>query len=351
MTVFSSPEFDDHEEVLFHFDPETNLRAIVAIHDTTLGAALGGCRMWPYPSDDAALTDALRLSRGMTYKAAAAGMARGGGKSVIIGDPRTDKTPELLRAFGRFVHSLNGRYHTGEDVGMTVADLDIVRQETPFAHGHAAGTGDPSLATAYGVFTGIRAAAKHKFGYPDLSGRRVAVQGLGNVGFSLCQRLAAVGARLFVADLDAERVQHAVDRLGATAVTANSIHAADVDIFAPCAMGAIVNDKTIGEIRATIVAGSANNQLETPAHGTVLAERGILYAPDYIINAGGLIDIANEGDAYEEAKVWRQLDEIFDRLIAIFERAERENLSTEMVADRVAMERILASKQPHPIAA
>ncbi|MBE9551833.1 MAG: Glu/Leu/Phe/Val dehydrogenase, partial [Proteobacteria bacterium] len=281
MSVFSSRHLDDHEQVVFCRDTGSGLKAIVAIHNTARGPALGGCRMWPYETEEEALTDALRLSRGMTYKSALAGLPYGGGKAVIVGDPEQDKTEALWLAFGRFVDSLGGRYVTGEDVGTRPADLEIVRRATPHVAGIREGrAGDPSPATAAGVFAGIRVAAAARLGRDDLRGVRVALQGLGNVGFALGRRLAEAGAALYVSDIDELAVRKAVRGLGATAVAPDEIHALNVDIFAPCALGAVINDTTVGDIRARVIAGSANNQLAEPRHGEVLRERGILYAPD-----------------------------------------------------------------------
>ena len=339
MAVFASPDFDNHELVAFGCDPESGLRAIVAIHNTNLGPALGGCRMWPYASDEAALADVLRLSRGMTYKAALAGLPYGGGKSVILGNPKTQKTEALLRAMGRFVHSLGGRYHTAEDVGTTVGDMDVLRRETPYAHGFSAASGDPSPATAYGVFMGIRAAVRFRRGSDDLRGLTVAVQGLGSVGKRLSRYLADAGARLVVADIDEALVRNAVRDYGATPVTPGDIHRAKADVFAPCALGAILNDKTIPELGAAIVAGAANNQLAEARHGAALKARGVLYAPDYVVNAGGLIDIhVGEAGGGEKA-VLERTARIYDTALAVFERAAAEDAPTGAVADRMAEER------------
>ncbi|MGH6618579.1 MAG: Glu/Leu/Phe/Val dehydrogenase dimerization domain-containing protein [Alphaproteobacteria bacterium] len=338
MPVFASPDFDNHELVAFGADPDSGLRAIIGIHNTNLGPALGGCRMWPYADEDAALRDALRLSRGMTYKAAITGLPYGGGKSVIIGDPRTGKTEALLRAMGRFVDSLGGRYHTAEDVGTTVADMDVLRKETRYAHGFSASSGDPSPATAYGVLMGIQAALAFTRGSDDLRGRTVAVQGLGNVGRRLCRYLADAGAHLLVADIDAAAVDRAIREFGATPVSPDAIHRAKADVFAPCALGAILNDRTIPALGAPIVAGSANNQLAEPRHGAALKARGVLYAPDYVINAGGLIDVYL-GENGDEKAVLARTAKIYDTALAVFERAAREDAPTGTVADRIAEER------------
>ena len=345
MPIFTHAEFD-HELLAYHADPRTGLQALIAVHNTRLGKGLGGCRMWPYVSEDEALTDVLRLSRGMTYKAALAGLPQGGGKSVILGDPRRDKTPEMMRAMGRFVETLGGRYVVAEDSGTTVADIRLMALETRHVGGladaqaAAAGrTGDPSPATAYGVFVGIRAAVRAKLGREDLQGLRVAIQGLGNVGSRLARHLYEAGARLWVTDLDGAAVQRAVRDFGATAVGMEEIFAVEVDVFAPCALGAILNDRTLPLLRAAVIAGAANNQLAEARHDALLAQRGILYAPDYVINAGGIIDIYYEGPGYDEAKVRAHLDRIGATLGTIFERSQQEKRPTGEIADRMAEER------------
>ncbi|KZD10289.1 Glu/Leu/Phe/Val dehydrogenase dimerization domain-containing protein [Oceanibaculum pacificum] len=346
MPIFTAPDFDNHEQVVFCNDAETGLKAIIAIHDTTRGPSLGGCRMWPYASEAAAVTDALRLSRGMTYKSALAGLPLGGGKSVIIGDAKTQKSPALFRAFGRFVDSLGGRYIAAEDVGTGVADIEAMRQVTRHVAGTAGGSGDPSPVTAYGVFQGIRAAAKAKLGRDDLAGLRVAVQGLGHVGLDLARQLYEAGAALIVADIDLDRIARATTAYRAEAMPADRIHAADVDIFAPCALGAILNDATIPEIKAGIIAGAANNQLAEERHGAALMKRGILYAPDYAINAGGIINIHHESAGkYDRAAALRQVEGIYDTLLEIFARAAAEGIPTSDAADRVAETRFGKHRQ------
>lgn len=347
MTVFSAPAFEEHENVVFGYDRETNLRAIIAIHNTGLGPAVGGCRMWPYPNEAAALEDALRLSRGMTYKSALAGLPFGGGKSVIIGDAKTDKTPAMMRAMGRIVDGLAGRYVAAEDVGMTVADMDEMAKTTAHVTGTSGSSGNPSPYTGYGVFQGIRAAVAHKMKRNgDLEDTQVAVQGLGSVGYDVARRLHNAGARLHVADINADAVERAADELAAIPVDANEIHAADVDVFAPCALGAVVNDRSVEELRAAIVAGSANNQLAEDRHGAELAARGILYAPDYVINAGGIIEIAHGtdfGGDHDDVKIHAHLDRIHDTLSEIFQRSDTEGTATNIVADQLAEERLRAA--------
>lgn len=348
MSVFSHREFDQHEQVAFFCEPAAGLKAIIAVHNTNRGPAVGGCRMWPYASDEEALRDALRLARSMTYKSAVANLGMGGGKSVIIGDPRADKTEALLRAAGRAIDRMGGRYIAAEDSGTSVADLKVMGQETPHVSGirevrtREGGTrsGDPSPATAYGTFVGIRAAVRHRLGRDDLDGLKVAIQGVGSVGYRLAERLHKAGAKLWVSDIHEDLVARAVEAFGAIAVAADDIYGLDVDVFAPCAMGAVLNDLTIPHLHARVVAGAANNQLSEPRHGTDLLERGILYAPDYVINAGGIIDIWYERQAeYDHDAMVRHVEGIHDTLIEIFNRADADGLPTSMVADRVAEDR------------
>ncbi len=346
--VFGATDFDDHELVVFGRDKDSGLKAIVAVHDTALGPACGGCRMWPYATEAEAVRDVLRLSRGMSYKNAMAGLPLGGGKSVIIGDSRTGKSEALLRAFGRVVDSLGGRYIAAEDVGITVADVHVMGQETRHVAGLNKGhdaSGDPSPFTAYGVYLGIKAAVRHKLGAESLKGVRVAVQGLGNVGGHLVRRLADEGAVLTVSDIHAETVARVVDACGATAVDPARIHAADVDVFAPCALGAVINPESLDALKAGIVAGGANNQLSTDAMGAALRQRGVLYAPDYVINAGGIINVAGEVlHGYDRAEVLRQVERIPATLTDIFRRAEREDRPTSAIADEMARERLAAAR-------
>lgn len=341
MTVFENPSFDHHESVVFHADATSGLRAIIAIHDTTRGPSVGGCRMWPYGSEEEAVTDALRLSRGMSYKSALAGLPFGGGKSVIIGDPATDKSEALWRAMGRFVGSLGGQYIIAEDVGTSPGDMEIVRQETTHVAGIAeGGSGDPSPATAWGVFVGIKAAVRAKLGRDDLKGIGVAVQGLGHVGYELCQMLAAAGVVLYVADLDRTQLAKAGKEFGATIVDPKAVYDLDVEVFSPCALGAVINDDTIPRLRSSIIAGSANNQLAEPRHGIALTKTGILYAPDYAINAGGIINIANEGPDYNRERAFDQVARIYDTLLEIFAYAQSSGIATDAAADRIAAQRL-----------
>ena len=345
MSVFQHISFDDHERVVFCSDPATGLKSIIAIHSTALGPAAGGCRMWSYASDDDAIKDVLRLSKGMSYKNAMAGLPMGGGKAVIIGDARHDKSDELFQAFGDFVESLGGGYITAEDVGINVSDMEIVAGRTSYVSGlpHESGAagGDPSPKTARGIFHGIKAAAAHKLGREDLEGLRVAVQGVGHVGYYLCQDLAAAGARLIVADIDDQRVQRVVDEFGAQAVTGDDILLQQADVLAPCALGGILDAHSISKLQVAIVAGGANNQLATDADGDALRDKGVLYAPDYVINAGGIINVAYQyfglGD---DREVMARLEDIGGRLTEIFQAADKQGLSTNRVADAMARQRI-----------
>jgi leucine dehydrogenase len=342
--VFERMSHRDHEQVVHCYDRATGLRAIIAIHSTVLGPSLGGCRMWPFASEEEALEDVLRLSRGMTYKAAVAGLNLGGGKAVIIGDSKKDKNEALFRAFGRFVHSLGGRYLTAEDVGTSVRDLEWVRMETPYATGISpvlGGSGDPSIMTAWGVYTGIKASTQERFQTTDLSPFRVAIQGLGNTGYWLAKYLAADKVRLVVTDLDEDRVGKVAKDFGAEAVAPDAIYDADADIFAPCAMGAVVNDRTLPRMKFKIIAGAANNVLEVEErHGPMVREKGILYAPDFVINCGGLINVANELDVYNPERVKRQVENVFETLLEIFAISRKESIPTSTAANRVAEARI-----------
>lgn len=342
MGIFEQMAQYGHEQLVFCYDKSTGLRAIIAIHDTTLGPALGGLRMWPYEREEDAVTDVLRLSRGMTYKNSAMGLNLGGGKAVLWGDPRTDKSEELFRAFGKFVESLGGRYITAEDVGTTVEDMNFVLMETDHACGRAEVSGDPSPVTAYGVFMGIKATVKHVFGTEDLKGRKVAVQGLGKVGFHLCEHLHEAGAQLIVTDIDQEAVERAKKQFGATAVAPDEIYGVECDIFAPCALGAVLNDETIPQLKCRIVAGAANNQLKEPRHADMLKERGILYAPDFVINGGGVINVAEEyhPQGYSRERALKRVSTIYDKLLRVFKIAEERNITTAAAADVMAEERM-----------
>ena len=341
MAAFSDPAFDDHERVIFCRDAATGLKAIIAIHSTALGPAAGGCRLWNYASDDAALHDVLRLSQGMSYKNAMAGLKFGGGKAVIMKTPGYTGADALYEKFGDFVQQLNGSYITAEDVGMTVAIMETIARRTRYVSGlppkagHAGG--DPSPKTAFGIYKGIEAAVRFKLGRDDLRGLTVAVQGVGNVGHYLCGYLSKAGVKLTVADIDPARVQRARDEFGATAVGLDDILTQQVDVFAPCALGAILTAESIPRLRAPIVAGGANNQLATSADGKRLSDAGILYAPDYVINGGGIINVACEYyGGVDDAEVMNQVAAIGPRLTGIFAEAQRSGEPTNVIADRMA---------------
>jgi leucine dehydrogenase len=340
MNIFERIAEHSHEQLVFCHEPSAGYRGIIAIHDTTLGPALGGTRFWNYRNDEEAVIDALRLARGMTYKAAVAGLNLGGGKSVIIGDNRTPRREMIFRAHGRFVESLGGRYITAEDVGTSVEDMDYVKMETEAVTGVAGGSGDPSPVTAYGVYRGIKACAKEKYGSDSVSGMSIAVQGTGHVGYYVCKYLSEEGAKLTVTDIDEARVTRVVEEFGAAAVGPDDIYGVDAQIFAPCALGAVVNDDTLAEFKFEIIAGAANNQLAQERHGDQLHKRGILYAPDYVINAGGLINVYGELNDWTAEQARRKAGEIYDTLGQIFELAKNDDLPTYEAADRVAERRI-----------
>jgi leucine dehydrogenase len=342
VSVFDALQ-DEYEEVVFFHDPPTGLRAIVAIHSTTLGPALGGTRFYPFASEDEALLDVLRLSRSMTYKAAAAGLDLGGGKAVIIGDPRRIKTEELLRAYGRFIESLGGRYITAEDVGTSREDMDIVRRETRYVTGvspELGGSGDPSPVTAFGVYLGLLACAEEAWQEHGLKGRRVAVQGVGKVGYHLVKHLVEEGASVVVADVDVDAVARCVRDFGVDTTEVDKIHAQECDVFAPCALGGVIRDDTLPELKCRIVGGSANNQLGRAEHGQALADMGIVYAPDYVINAGGIINVADELQGYKEERAKAAVRNVYRTLRDIFSIAREERISSATAADRFAESRI-----------
>ena len=338
--------FGEHEQVVVCHEPEAGLRAIIAVHDTTLGPALGGIRMWTYASDEAALTDVLRLSRGMTYKNSMAGLPLGGGKTVVLGDPRTDKSDLMFRALGRFIDALGGRYIAAEDVGISIADAEVVARETHHMSGlpvAAGGSGDPSPMTAWGIFCGMRSCLREAE-LDGFQGIRVAVQGAGHVGAALTGHLLAAGARVTVADIYSDRTGP-LRALGAEIGEAETIHTADCDIFAPCALGAAINPNTVGELRCRIVAGAANNQLLDDAMGDQLERRGIVYAPDYVINAGGVINIGEELDgAYDADRARRSVERIEGNLDAVFERARADGVPPHRAANLIAEERIATAR-------
>ena len=344
MEVFESMESRGHEQVVFSNDPITGLKAIIAIHDTTLGPALGGCRMWNYKKESDALRDVLRLSKGMTYKAAVAGLDLGGGKSVIIGDSKTMKNEYLFRSFGRFVQGLGGRYITAEDVGTSVSDMEWVRRETKYVTGISralGGSGDPSPVTALGTFTGMKACVNRVFGSDSLKDRKIAIQGIGNVGSHLVELLHKAGAKLYISDIDEDRLKPVAKKYKCKVVNNDKIYELDVDIFAPCAMGGIINDETIPKLKCAIIAGAANNQLEKEKkHGKDLLDMGILYAPDYVINAGGLINVYNELQGYNRERALTQAEDIYQILTEVLDFAEREGVPTPIASNRYAEDRI-----------
>jgi leucine dehydrogenase len=344
MAVFNLRAYDDHEQIVFCRDVESGLKAIICVHNTNLGPAVGGCRMWDYNSDEGALIDALRLSRGMTYKNAMAGLQMGGGKSVIIGNSKTMKSEELFRAFGRFVDKLSGKYITAEDVGINPQDMAIVNKETNHVLGLEGKSGDPSPVTAYGVFTGLKAAVNHRLGRDDLDGLKVSVQGLGHVGYYLCRHLHEQGAKLIVTDINKESVDRVCDEFGATAVDTDDIYHQEVDVYAPCALGATINDNTIPKIQASVVAGAANNQLAEDRHGQILMEKGILYAPDYVINAGGIINVSFE-ENYDQAAALKKVDEIYGTLTEVFDASKSSGRPTNVIADELARQRVADAKK------
>lgn len=346
MSMFETLSINGHEQVVYCHDRHSGLKAIIAIHNTTLGPALGGSRMYPYAREEDAIEDVLRLSRGMTYKAAVANLNLGGGKSVIIGDPKKDATETLFRAFGRFINGLSGRYITAEDVGTCPKHMEWIREETEYVVGiptYFGGSGDPSPVTAHGTFVGIKAAVKKVFGKDNLQGIKVAVEGVGHVGYPLCKELHEAGAKLYVSDVNNEALQRVAKEFDATIVKGEDLYKLDVDVYAPCALGATINDKTIPMLKCKIIAGAANNQLkEEEKHGLELLKRGILYAPDYVINAGGLINVYSEiaGGGLEHA--WALTSEIYNTLSRIFDIAEKEKISTAVAARRIAEKRIEA---------
>jgi leucine dehydrogenase len=342
MQIFDTIAGMGHEQLAMCHDPAAGYRGIIAIHSTVLGPALGGTRFWKYASDDEAIVDALRLARGMTYKNAVAGLNLGGGKSVIIGDNKTADRELIFRAHGRFVESLGGRYITAEDVGTSTADMDYVHMETKSVTGLAGRSGDPSPVTAHGVFRAIQASAKERWGSDTVSGKTIAVQGCGHVGYFLAKELHEAGAKLVVTDIDAERVKRVVNEFGARAIKPDEIYGVKADIFAPCALGAVINDKTLPELKVEIVAGAANNVLLDERHGDALEQRKILYAPDYVANAGGVINVYSELAGWTSARAFRKADEIYDTVLKVFSIAKQDGVPTYVAADRLAEQRIRA---------
>jgi leucine dehydrogenase len=346
--VFGQMSFDDHEQIVFCNDKDTGLKAIIGIHNSVMGPALGGTRMFNYSNEWEALNDVLRLSRGMTFKSAITGLNIGGGKAVIIGDAKTQKTPELMRKFGEFVHSLSGRYITAEDVGMETADMDIVRDVTPYVTGiseERGGAGNPSPVTAFGVYMGMKAAAKQQFGSDVLTGKKVLVQGIGHVGEALVEYLTKEGALVTISDINEERLYEVGQKYNATVYTGTDVYAEEVDIYAPCAMGATINDVTIHKIKAKVIAGAANNQLANEVvHGAILQERGILYAPDFLINAGGIINVYAELAHYGKAEIMAKTENIYNTTLEIFDFAIANKMTTHQAALTIAQQRIAERK-------
>lgn len=347
--VFGQVSFDDHEQVVFCNDKDTGLKAIISIHNTVLGPALGGTRMWNYDNEWSALNDALRLSRGMTFKSAITGLNLGGGKAVIIGDAKIQKTPELMKRFGEFVHSLSGKYITAEDVGMTTEDMDTVREVTPYVTGiseEKGGAGNPSPITAYGVFMGMKAAAQFKYGTDDLEGKTIYVEGIGNVGETLVEYLTQEGANVYIADINQQRLEQVSTKYGAHIYRGADLYSESMDIYAPCALGATINNTTINKLQAGIIAGAANNQLaDENIHGMLLQQRGIVYAPDFLINAGGIINVFAELEGYDRTEIMRKTENIYTTTIEILNRAQENSLTTHTAALQIAQARIDARRQ------
>jgi len=342
--VFGQLSFDNHEQIVFCNDKDTGLKAIIGIHNTVLGPALGGTRMWKYNNEWEALNDVLRLSRGMTYKSAVSGLDLGGGKAVIIGDSKTEKTPELMRKFGEFVNSLSGKYITAEDVGMATADMDTVHDVTPHVTGISesrGGSGNPSPVTAYGVYMGMKAAAQYKFGSDNLAGKKVFVQGIGNVGETLVSHLTKEGALVQITDLNEARVEEVAKKYGASIFTGSDLYSEDMDIYAPCALGATINDDTVHKLKAKVIAGAANNQLANEnIHGPILIERGIVYAPDFVINAGGIINVYGEIANYGKEESLRRTENIYNTTLEILNFATQNNMTPQKAAMAIAENRI-----------
>ncbi|HET6602805.1 MAG TPA: Glu/Leu/Phe/Val dehydrogenase dimerization domain-containing protein [Xanthomonadaceae bacterium] len=351
--IFETIATSGHEEVVFCHNTDAGLKAIIAIHNTVLGPALGGTRMWAYETEGEALKDVLRLSKGMTYKAAVSGLNLGGGKAVIIGDPNKDKSEALFRAFGRYINSLNGRYITAEDVGIDVNDMEYVLKETEYVtgvHQVHGGSGDPSPFTAYGTLQGLMAALNRKFGNEEVGRYSYAVQGVGHVGMEYVKLLRDHGAKVFVTDINKEAVQRCVDEFGCEAVGLEDIYDVECDVYSPCALGGTVNEKTLPRLKASIICGAANNQLANDEIGYEVEKRGMLYAPDYAVNAGGLMNVSIEFDGYNRERAMRMMRTIYYNVGKIFQISERDGIPSFLAADRMAEERIAAIgriKLPH----
>lgn len=346
--VFGQQSFDNHEQIVFCNDKDTGLKAIIGIHNTVLGPSLGGTRMWKYNTEWEALNDVLRLSRGMTFKSAVAGLDLGGGKAVIIGDAKTEKTPELMKKFGEFVDSLSGRYITAEDVGMETEDMDLVRTVTPHVVGLSeklGGKGNPSPVTGYGVFMGLKASAKYAYGNDSLEGKTVYVQGVGHVGEALVEHMSKEGANIFISDINRERMEEIRDKYNVKIYEGDNLFTEKMDIYAPCALGGTLNDESIGSLQAKIIAGAANNQLvDEVRHGEMIREKGIVYAPDFLINAGGIINVYGEIKNYDRAEIMRQTENIYNTTLDILNNAEKNGITSHKAAFNVAQARIDARK-------
>jgi leucine dehydrogenase len=343
LEIFDSLVEGEHEQVVFWSDTVARLRSIIAIHDTTLGPAIGGVRMFPYKSEDEALKDVLLLSKSMTYKAAAAGINLGGGQGVIIGDPSKDKNELTLRSFGRFVESLSGRYITAEDVGTTVEDMEIVKYETRWVTGLSralGGGGDPGPVTAIGIVHGLLACVEKVFGKKSLEGVSVVIQGLGNVGFNLAEMLSRGKCKLFVADIDSKKALEVQEKFDAEIIAPEEVYGVEADVFSPNALGGVINDQTIERLKVRIIAGAANNQLEDDRHGDILHAKKILYAPDFVIGAGGLINVVNELQGYEHDRAEKQARGIYNLLSKVLDKSKKENIPTYKAANLLAEERI-----------
>lgn len=343
MELFHRFKHDPYEQIIFCHEKESGLKAIIAIHDTTLGPALGGTRMWNYDTEEEAIEDVLRLAKGMTYKAAVAGLNLGGGKAVILGDPQKDKSEALFRAFGRYIQGLQGRFITAEDVGTNEEDMDMIYLETRYVTGLSSAygsRGNPSPLTALGVYRGMQATCQVAFGEDRLYGKTVAVQGAGSVAYELCRYLHEEGAKIIVTDIDQEKSMRIVNDFSAQVVSPNQIYDVECDIFSPCALGGIIHEETLDRLRCRVIAGSANNQLREDHYGKRLEERGIFYAPDYVINAGGLMNVADELMNYNYERVLKKVNGIYDNILKVFHIAKRDQIPSFLAADRLAEERI-----------
>jgi len=343
--VIAQMSLNNHEQVLFCNDNELGLKAIIAIHNTVLGPSLGGTRMWPYKNEMEALTDVLRLSRGMTYKSSLAGLNLGGGKAIIIGDSKTQKNEALMRRFGKFINSLSGKYITAEDVGMSTKDMEYIKMETDYVTGlpeNMGGSGDPSPITAYGVYIAMKASAHEKWGHDSLAGKKIIVQGIGNVGESLVKYLVKDGAKVFINDINEKRLKSVANETGAEVIAAENVYTIDMDIYAPCALGATVNTDTLNKLKCSIICGSANNQLaDENIHGRMVIEKDILYAPDFVVNAGGIINVYYELEGYNRERSLAHAEKIYQTTLNIFKVAKEQNIPTFMAANNIAEKRIL----------